>query len=119
MYRTVAPDPPLLRPQTEDDHQTKENHKISHKTDIVDQTVEIFSIETTIHDQIQEIDVIQMINLETLCIIEKENIPTIRIEIIQMIEIINIKIKDHAIILTTDQTIKDQNRMTINVATQT
>ena len=59
-----------------------------------------------------------MIDLETLRIIEKENIPTMRIEIIQMIKIINIKIEDHAIILTTDQTIKDQNLITINVATQ-
>ena len=74
MDRTVEPDPPLLRPQTEDDHQTKEIHKISHKTDIVDQTVKIISMETTIHAQIQEIDVIQMINLETLRITEKERL---------------------------------------------
>ena len=59
-----------------------------------------------------------MIDLETLRIKEKENIPNIRTEIIQMIKIINIKIEDHAIILATDQTIKDQNIITINVATQ-
>ena len=37
----------------EDDHQRKKFHEISHKTDIVDQTVEIVNIERTIHDQIQ------------------------------------------------------------------
>ena len=36
---------------TEADHQNKEIHKISHNTDIVDQVVEIISIELTIHDQ--------------------------------------------------------------------
>ena len=35
------------------DHQNKETHEISHKTDIVDQIAKITSIETTIHDQIQ------------------------------------------------------------------
>ena len=37
----------------EDDHQTKEAHETSHKTDVVDQTVEIISIEINIQDQIQ------------------------------------------------------------------
>ena len=37
----------------EDYHQTKEIHEISHKTDIVDKTVEIISIEIAIQDQIQ------------------------------------------------------------------
>ena len=35
----------------EDDHQTKDIHKISHKTDIVDQTVQIISNEITIQAQ--------------------------------------------------------------------
>ena len=53
-----------------------------------------------------------MIELETLHIIEIEIIPTIGIEIFQMIEIIN-NIIDHAINLTTDRIIKDQNKTTI------
>ena len=57
-----------------------------------------------------------MIDLETLHTIEIEIIPTIGIETIQMIEIIDIKIIDHAIMLTTDQTIKDQNITTIKIA---
>ena len=56
-----------------------------------------------------------MIDLETLHIIEIENIPTIGIKKFQMIEIINVEIIDHAIILTTDQTIKDQNVITIKI----
>ena len=90
----------------EDDHQTKKIYEISHKTDIVNQTVKTISIEKTIQDQIQndlifrfipvpiqtlEIDIIQMIDLETLHIIEIEVIPTMGIETIQKIEIINIK----------------------------
>ena len=113
----------LIFPIIEADNQTKENPKISHKTDIRDQTVETISVEITIQDQIQtdlnfrlipvriqilEIKIIQMIDLETLHIIEIENILTIGIETIQMIEIIYIKILDHEIILTKDQTIKDQ-----------
>ena len=62
----------------EDDHQTKEINEISHKTDIVDQTVVIVSIEIISEDHIQidlnfrlkpvpiqiiEIDIIQMIDL--------------------------------------------------------
>ena len=35
------------------DHQNKEIHENSHKTDIVDQIVKIIKIETTLHDQIQ------------------------------------------------------------------
>ena len=38
---------------TEEDHQTKEIHVISHKLDIVDQIVEIISVEITIRDQTQ------------------------------------------------------------------
>ena len=43
----------FIIPTTEDDHQIKEIRIISHKTDIVNQIVEIFSIKTTIHDQNQ------------------------------------------------------------------
>ena len=56
-----------------------------------------------------------MIDLETFHIIEIVFIPTIGIETIQMIEIIKTKIIDHAIILTTDQTIKDKNMITIKI----
>ena len=106
----------------EDNHQIKKNPEISHKTDIIDQTVEIVSIEITIQDQIQTdlifrwipvpihilgLDIFQIIDLETLCVIETAIIPTIGMETIQMIEI-DIKIFIHVIILTTDQTIKDQ-----------
>ena len=110
----------------EDDNQTKKTDEFSHKTDMVDQTVEKISIEITIQDQtdlsfrlipvpiqILEIDFIQMIDLETLHIIELEIIPMIAIKTIQMIEILNIKIIDPAIILTTDQTIKNQKIITI------
>ena len=130
MSQTTLDNTHLIIRIIEDDHQTKEIHEISHKTDIVDQTVEIISIEITIQDQIQtdlnfrllpvaiqilEIDIIQMIDLETLHIIEIEIFPTIGIETIEMIEIINIKIIDHPTILTTDQTIKDQNIIIIKI----
>ena len=45
----------------------------------------------------------------------KKIIPTIGIGTIQVIEVIDIKTIDHAIILTTDQTIKDQNIITIKI----
>ena len=104
----------------EEDHQIKEIHKISHKTDIVDQIVEIVDIEITIQDQTQtnlnfclmlfpigilEKEVIQIIDLEIFHIIEIDIFPTIVIETIQMIEILDVKIIDHAIFLTTDQKI--------------
>ena len=56
-----------------------------------------------------------MIDQETLLIIEIEIIPTIGIEIIQMIETKGIKTLVHVIILTTDQSIKDQIVTTINI----
>ena len=102
----------------QDDHHTKENHKISHKTDIVDHIVEIVIIKITIQDQFQrntnfrlmldpiqilEIEIIQIIGLETLHTTDIEIIPTIGIETIQTIEILDIKTINHAIILTTDQ----------------
>ena len=65
--------------------------------------------------QFLEIEVIQIFDLETLHIIEIENIPTIGIETIHMIEILDIKIKDHVIILTSDQTIIDQNITIIKI----
>ena len=48
-----------------------------------------------------------MIDQETFCTLEIEIIPIIGIEVTQIIEIKSIKTKDHEIILTTDQTIKD------------
>ena len=107
----------------EGDLHIKEIHKISHKIDIVDQTIEAINIEITTQDQIPtettislipvpiqtlKIDIIQIIDLETPDIREIEIIPTIGTETIQMIEIIKIKITDNKIIQTTDQTIKDQ-----------
>ena len=65
--------------------------------------------------QTLEIEVIQIIDLEILHTIEIENVPTIGIETIQMIETLDIKIIDHAIILTTNQTITDQNITTIRI----
>ena len=88
----------------EDDHQTKEVHEISHKTDIVDETVETISIEITIQDQIQtdlnfrlipvpiqilEKDITQLIYLETLHIKE--------IEINKTIEVVHLIIKGKSI----------------------
>ena len=54
---------------------------------------------------ILEIEIIQTIDLETLLTIDIEIIPTTGIETIQTIETLDIKIIDHAIILTTDQNI--------------
>ena len=45
----------------------------------------------------------QIIDQETLHTIAMENIPTIGIETIQTTETLDIKLIDHAIILTTDQ----------------
>ena len=105
----------------EDDHHTKENHKISHKLCIVDHIVEIVNIEITIQDQnetnlnfrlipvpiqILGIEFIQKIYLKTLHTIDIEIIPTIKTETIQTIEILDIERIDHAIILTTDQNTK-------------
>ena len=76
----------------EEDHHTKEIHEVFHKTDIVDHIVEIVNIKITIEDQIQtnlnfclmpfpiqflEIEIIQIITLETLNTIVIEFIPTI------------------------------------------
>ena len=102
----------------EDDRHTKEIHRISHKIGIVDHMVEIVNIKITIQDQIQintdlttdpiqtlETEIIQIIDLETLHTIDLEITPTIGIETIQTIKTLDIKIIDHAIILTTDQNI--------------
>ena len=114
----------------EENRHTKDIHEVSHKTDIVDQIVEIVKIEITIQDQIQtnlnlclmsvpiqmlEIEINQIIDLETLHIKEIEIIPATGIEIIQMTKILDIKITDHAIILTTDQTFIDQNITIIKI----
>ena len=91
----------LIIPTTEYDHQTKEKHVVFCKTDIVDQIVEIISVETTIHDQFQTdqnfrlipfsihtlgIDTIPMIDQEILRTIEVEIIPTIGIEATQIMK---------------------------------
>ena len=98
----------------------QKTHKISHKTDIVDHIVELVNLKITIQDQIQtnpnfrlmpdpiqilEIKIIQIIDLEIPHTIDKEIILTIGIETIQTMETPNIKIINHAIILTTDQNI--------------
>ena len=62
---------------TEVDHQAKEIHVISHKTDIVDQIVEILNMEITIHDQIQTEQIIRLIPVP---------IHTLGINTIQMID---------------------------------
>ena len=113
----------LIIQTTEDNHQTKEIHVISHKIDIVDQIVEITSMETSIQDRIQAdrsfrvkpvpihtlgIDTFPMIDQENLRTIEIKIIPKIGIETIQMIEIKDFKTIDHVIFLTTDKIIKDQ-----------
>ena len=110
---------PLMR-IIEEDHHTKEIHKISHKTDRVDHIVEIVNIKIIFQDQIQtnlsfclrpipiqilEKKIIRKIDLETLHTIDKETIPTIGIETVQTIDTLDIKIIDHAIILTTGQII--------------
>ena len=102
----------------EDNHQTKEIYRISHKIGIVDQIVKLVKIQITIQDQIQintalttdliqilEIEIIQIIDLETLHTIDLEILRTNGIGTIQTIEFLVIKIIDHAIIQTTDQNI--------------
>ena len=91
---------------------------MSHKLGIVDHIVKIVNIEITIQDQIQinphfcqmtdpiqtlEIGTIQTKDQETLHTTDTENILTIEIETIQTIGNLDIKIIDHAIILTTYQ----------------
>ena len=113
----------------ETDHQNKEIHETSHKTDI-DQAVKMISIETTIHDQIQTeenfhlipvpiqtlgIDTIQTIDLETRLTIETGTIPTIGIKAIQMIEISVIRTIDEQTVHTTDPFIKDPITVTIKI----
>ena len=108
---------PIIR-IIEDDHHTKGIHKVSHKTDIVDQIVGKVNTEIIIQDQIHlnfrlmpvpiqilEIENIRIIHLETLHSIDIEIIPTIGTETIQTIETLDIKIIDHAITLTRDQNI--------------
>ena len=92
-----------------------------HKTDIVDQIVEILNIEIIIRDQTQTdqsirlipvpihilgIDTIQMIDQETHRTIGTEIIPTIEMEANRLIEINDIKI-DYEIFQITDQITKD------------
>ena len=65
--------------------------------------------------QYLEIEINQIIDLKILLTIEIEVIPTIGIESIQMVETLDIKTIDHAVILTTDQTITDQKITTIKI----
>ena len=58
------------------DHKNKEIHKISHKTNIVDQIVKIISIKTTIHDSIQTEENIRLIPVP-IQILGKDTIETI------------------------------------------
>ena len=53
-----------------------------------------------------EMKIFQIIDLETLLTIDIKIIPTTGIETIQTIETLDIKLIDHAIILTTGQNIK-------------
>ena len=95
---------------------SKKNHEISHRIDTVGQTVEIINIEITTHDQILSEPTIrllpvpiQILQLKSIRLIDPEIPHIIETETIQNIEIINIKITDHAIILTTDQKSKYNN----------
>ena len=114
----------------EADHQTKEIHVISHKTCIVNQVVEILSIELIIHDQTQTdqnirlipvpthtlgLDTIQMIDQENHCRADIEIIPTIGIEATQIIKTNDIKIIDHEIIQTADHITKDLTTTIIKI----
>ena len=115
---------------TEADHRNKEIHVISHNTDIVDQKVEILSIEITIHDQTRTdqivrlipvpihtlgIDTIQMIDQEIHRTIDKGVILTIGKEVTQIIEINDIKTIDHEIIQSTVQITKDLTTTIIKI----
>ena len=114
----------LINVATEADHQT------SHKTDIVDQIVEIISIEVIFHDQTLtdqkyrlipvpihtlEKDTSPMIDQEIHRTIYIEIIPTIGIEATQIIKINDIKTIDHEIFQTTDQIIKDLTTTIIKI----
>ena len=63
------------------DRQNEKLHKISHKIVVVDQLIKTISIEITIHDQIPEIDIIQIKDRETYLTKETGVIPTIGIEV--------------------------------------
>ena len=119
---------------TEADHQNKEIHKNSHNTDIVDQIVEIISIELTIHDQTPTdqnirlipvpihtlgIDTNPMIDQEIQRTIDIENIPTIGIEATQIVEIYDIKTINREITQTIDHIIKDVTRTIIKIDHET
>ena len=100
----------------EEDHQNEEIHKIRHKIFIIDQIVEITTL-----DQIriqhnlfldlipnQEIITIQTINHETHHTIEIETTPIIEIEVIQTTETRITRTIDQGITHIIDQTITDQ-----------
>ena len=114
----------------EENLRIKKIHEISHRIDIVDQTVKTIDIKIIVQDQIQieatvrtslktvpvqilVIDTIQTIDLETPHTFETPQ--TIETEIIQIIETDSIKIKDHETIQTIDQTTIDQTTITITI----
>ena len=111
----------------EKDHQKKEIHEISHKTDIVDQIAKITSIETTIHDQIQteekfvipvpfqilRIDTIQTIDHVIHHTIEIETTRITEIEVIQITKTNVTKTTDQETIPITDVIIKETKTITI------
>ena len=118
----------------EADHQNKEIHKISQKIDIVDQIVEIMSIELNILNQTPTdqnirlmpilihtlgIDTNPMINQEIHLAIDIEFIPTIGLEATQIVEINDIKTIDREIIQTIDHIIKDVTRTIIKIDHET
>ena len=114
----------------EENLRIKKIHEISHRIDIVDQTVKTIDIKIIVQDQIQieatvrtslktvpvqilVIDTIQTIDLETPHTFETPQ--TIETEIIQIIETDSIKITDHETIQTIDQTTIDQTTITITI----
>ena len=107
-----------------EDLRIKEIHEISHRIDIVNQTVKTIHIKIIFPDQIQieatirislktvpvqilVIDTIQTIDLETPC--------TIETKIIRIIETDSITITDYETIQTIDQTTIDQITITITI----
>ena len=106
------------------DHQNKEIHEISHKTDKVDQIAKITSIETFIHDQIQTEEKllipvpIQILGIDTIQTIvhhtiENETTRITEIEVIQITETNVTKTTDQETIPITDLIIKETITITI------
>ena len=107
-----------------EDLQIKKIHKISHKTDIIDQTVKTIDIELIIQDQIQVIATIrtslktipvQTLVIDTIQTIDPETPHTVETEFIRNIETDSFKTTDHETIQTIDQTIIDQTLIIITI----